>query len=193
MRKNKVLNITIDKYKFKLLVFIILVGLIYAILGDLSSPFKLERYSASSYILILFLYPLIFSMFYNKKIRYILFLLISIIYIYNITTQNRFSYFEKIDKSQFVLTENIHVYAYDTFFNIYGLKYEYLNTNLNYTYIDNYESLSKITNDKFYLIINSNDYKYELFTNDIFTNKISKLNTIFNTLILKIEKSNIVE
>ena len=190
---DKTLNITIDKDKFKLLIFIILVGLIYAILGDFSSPFKLERYSASSYILILFLYPLIFSIFYNKKIRYILFLIISLIYIHNITTPNRFSYFEKIDKSQLVLTENIPVYAYDTFFNHYGFKYEYLNTNLNYTYINDYDTLSKISNDKFYLLINTNDYQYELFTNDIFTNKISKLNTIFNTLILKIEKSNIVE
>lgn len=112
---NKNLFINIKKDKFKLLTFIIILGILYALLGDLTSPFKLERYSATSYTLILFIFPLIFLTINNNKIKYIIFILISIIYIYNITTPKRFSYFEKIDKDKYVLIDNIHVYLYKTF------------------------------------------------------------------------------
>ena len=61
---KKELNIILEESKFELLIFIILLGLIFAIFGDLTSPYKLERYSASSYILILFFIPLILSFIY---------------------------------------------------------------------------------------------------------------------------------
>ena len=164
IKNTKNLFISIEKDKFKLLVFIIILGIVYAILGDLTSPFKLERYSATSYVLILFIFPLIFSIINNHKIKYVLFILISIIYIYNVTNSERFSYFEKIDKDRYVLKENIKVYSYKSFYPHY--EYNYLNTNLYYTYINNENELNIITNDnKFYFLV-YDELKYIL-TNDI--------------------------
>ena len=151
---KKDFNIVLDKSKFKLLIFIILLGLIFAILGDLTSPFKLERYSATSYILILFFIPLIISFIYNFKIRIILFALISIIYIFNVTTPKRFVYFEVMDKNKYVLTNNYNVYGYKVFFNHYGYHYEYLNTNLYYTYLSDINELNSIKENNLYLMIN---------------------------------------
>ena len=187
-KNNKDLLINLNKDKFKLLVFIIVIGLLYAILGDLSSPFKLERYSAPSYILILFIFPLIFSIINNNKIKYIIFILISIVYIYNITNPKRFSYFEKIDKNKYVLTENLHVYTYKIFFNHYKYSYEYLNTNLYYTYIDNENDLNIITNgSKFYFLIND-ETKYILTNKLLKEYKIYHLDTMNSISILKLEK-----
>ena len=154
--KKKDLNIIAEKSKFKLLIFIILLGLIFAILGDLTSPYKLERYSASSYIFILFFIPLIICFITNLKIRIILLSLISIIYIFNITNSKRFVYFEVVDKDKYVLTNNYNVYAYKVFFNHYGYAYEYLNTNLYYTYLNDSNELNSIKENNFYLMI---DYK----------------------------------
>ena len=151
---KKDLNIILEKSKFKLLIFIILLGLIFAILGDLTSPYKLERYSATSYILILFFIPLIFSFIANLKIRIILFALISIIYIFNITTPKRFVYFEVIDKNKYVLTNNYNVYGYKVFFNHYGYPYEYLNTNLYYTYLSSSNELNSVKENNLYLMTN---------------------------------------
>lgn len=165
IKNNKNLLITIKKDKLKILIFIIILGILYALLGDLTSPFKLERYSATSYTLILFIFPLIFLIINNNKIKYILFILISIIYIYNITTPKRFSYFEKIDKNKYVLTDNIKVYSYRSFLVFH--EYHYLNTNLYYTYINNQNNLNIITNDsKFYFLIDDKDQ--DIFTNNIF-------------------------
>ncbi|MBW5396036.1 hypothetical protein, partial [Brachyspira hampsonii] len=130
-KNNKDLYINLNEDKFKLLVFIIVLGIIYALLGDLTSPFKLERYSAASYILILFIFPLVFSVINNNKIKYTVFILISIIYIYNVTNNKRFSYFEKTDRDKYVLKENIKVYSYKSFYVFH--EYNYLNTNLYYT------------------------------------------------------------
>ena len=149
---KKDFNIVLDKSKFKLLIFIILLGLIFAILGDLTSPYKLERYSATSYILILFFIPLIISFIANFKIRIILFALISIIYIFNITTPKRFVYFEVIDKNKYVLTNNYNVYGYKSFINYYD--FHYLNTNIYYTYLSDINELNSIKENNLYLMIN---------------------------------------
>ena len=150
--KKKDLNIIAEKSKFKLLIFIILLGLIFAILGDLTSPYKLERYSASSYIFILFFIPLIICFITNLKIRIILLSLISIIYIFNITNSKRFVYFEVVDKDKYVLTNNYNVYAYKSFINYYD--FHYLNTNLYYTYLNDSNELNSIKENNFYLITN---------------------------------------
>ncbi|WP_288520426.1 hypothetical protein [uncultured Brachyspira sp.] len=152
--KKKDLNIIAEKSKFKLLIFIILLGLIFAILGDLTSPYKLERYSASSYIFILFFIPLIICFITNLKIRIILLSLISIIYIFNITNSKRFVYFEVVDKDKYVLTNNYNVYAYKSFINYYD--FHYLNTNLYYSYLNDSNELNSIKENNFYLMI---DYK----------------------------------
>ena len=153
--KKKDLNIIAEKSKFKLLIFIILLGLIFAILGDLTSPYKLERYSASSYIFILFFIPLIICFITNLKIRIILLSLISIIYIFNITNSKRFVYFEVVDKDKYVLTNNYNVYAYKSFINYYD--FHYLNTNLYYTYLNDSNELNSIKENNFYLMINYKD------------------------------------
>ena len=153
--KKKDLNIIAEKSKFKLLIFIILLGLIFAILGDLTSPFKLERYSASSYIFILFFIPLIICFIANLKIRIILLSLISIIYIFNITNSKRFVYFEVVDKDKYVLTNNYNVYAYKSFINYYD--FHYLNTNLYYSYLNDSNELNSIKENNFYLMINYKD------------------------------------
>ena len=150
--KKKDLNIIAEKSKFKLLIFIILLGLIFAIFGDLTSPYKLERYSASSYIFILFFIPLIICFITNLKIRIILLSLISIIYIFNITNSKRFVYFEVVDKDKYVLTNNYNVYAYKSFINYYD--FHYLNTNLYYSYLNDSNELNSIKENNFYLITN---------------------------------------
>ena len=188
IKNTKNLFISIEKDKFKLLVFIIILGIVYAILGDLTSPFKLERYSATSYVLILFIFPLIFSIINNHKIKYVLFILISIIYIYNVTNSERFSYFEKIDKDKYILTDNIHVYYYKTFFNHYGYSYEYLNTNLYYTYIDNENDLNIITNNSNFYFLFTNKTE-NIFTNNLFKYyKIQYLNSINGSIIFKLNR-----
>ena len=153
--KKKDLNIIAEKSKFKLLIFIILLGLIFAILGDLTSPYKLERYSASSYIFILFFIPLIICFITNLKIRIILLSLISIIYIFNITNSKRFVYFEVVDKDKYVLTNNYNVYAYKSFINYYD--FHYLNTNLYYSYLNDSNELNSIKENNFYLMIHYKD------------------------------------
>ncbi|TXJ12782.1 hypothetical protein [Brachyspira aalborgi] len=153
--KKKDLNIIAEKSKFKLLIFIILLGLIFAILGDLTSPYKLERYSASSYIFILFFIPLIICFITNLKIRIILLSLISIIYIFNITNSKRFVYFEVVDKDKYVLTNNYNVYAYKSFIDYYD--FHYLNTNLYYSYLNDSNELNSIKENNFYLMINYKD------------------------------------
>ena len=153
--KKKDLNIIAEKSKFKLLIFIILLGLIFAILGDLTSPYKLERYSASSYIFILFFIPLIICFITNLKIRIILLSLISIIYIFNITNSKRFVYFEVVDKDKYVLTNNYNVYAYKSFINYYD--FHYLNTNLYYSYLNDSNELNSIKENNFYLMIRYKD------------------------------------
>lgn len=153
--KKKDLNIIAEKSKFKLLIFIILLGLIFAILGDLTSPYNYERYSASSYIFILFFIPLIICFITNLKIRIILLSLISIIYIFNITNSKRFVYFEVVDKDKYVLTNNYNVYAYKSFINYYD--FHYLNTNLYYSYLNDSNELNFIKENNFYLMINYKD------------------------------------
>ena len=185
--KKKDLNIIAEKSKFKLLIFIILLGLIFAILGDLTSPYKLERYSASSYIFILFFIPLIICFITNLKIRIILLSLISIIYIFNITNSKRFVYFEVVDKDKYVLTNNYNVYAYKSFINYYD--FHYLNTNLYYSYLNDSNELNSIKENNFYLMINYKDIdkiKNELtdynfnYLNNVGEINIFELNKKFN-------------
>ena len=184
---KKDLNIIAEKSKFKLLIFIILLGLIFAILGDLTSPYKLERYSASSYIFILFFIPLIICFIANLKIRIILLSLISIIYIFNITNSKRFVYFEVVDKDKYVLTNNYNVYAYKSFINYYD--FHYLNTNLYYSYLNDSNELNSIKENNFYLMINYKDIdkiKNELtdyhfnYLNNVGEINIFELNKKFN-------------
>ncbi|MEI0550836.1 hypothetical protein R4K89_11070 [Brachyspira intermedia] len=189
IKNTKNLFISIEKDKFKLLVFIILLGLIYAILGDYTSPYKLERYSAPSYILILFIFPLLFSIIDNNKVKYCIFIFISVVYIYNVITPKNFSYFEKTDKNMYVLTENIKVYSYKSFYAFH--QYNYLNTNLYYTYINNENDLNIVTNDKkFYFLINDKT-KYILTNNilkDYKMQYLTTLNDITDITVLKLEK-----
>ena len=184
--KKKDLNIIAEKSKFKLLIFIILLGLIFAILGDLTSPFKLERYSASSYIFILFFILLIICFITNLKIRIILLSLISIIYIFNITNSKRFVYFEVVDKDKYVLTNNYNVYAYKVFFNHYGYAYEYLNTNLYYTYLNDSNELNSIKENNFYLMI---DYKdIDKIKNELTDYNFNYLNNVGEINIFELNK-----
>ena len=184
--KKKDLNIIAEKSKFKLLIFIILLGLIFAILGDLTSPAKLERYSASSYIFILFFIPLIICFITNLKIRIILLPLISIIYIFNITNSKRFVYFEVVDKDKYVLTNNYNVYAYKKPFDIYGYAYEYLNTNLYYTYLDDSNELNSIKENNFYLMI---DYKdIDKIKNELIDYNFNYLNNVGEINIFELNK-----
>ena len=182
--KKKDLNIIAEKSKFKLLIFIILLGLIFAILGDLTSPYKLERYSASSYIFILFFIPLIICFITNLKIRIILLSLISIIYIFNITNSKRFVYFEVVDKDKYVLTNNYNVYAYKSFINYYD--FHYLNTNLYYTYLSDSNELNSIKENNFYLMI---DYKdIDKIKNELTDYNFNYLNNVGEINIFELNK-----
>ena len=182
--KKKDLNIIAEKSKFKLLIFVILLGLIFAILGDLTSPFKLERYSASSYILILFFIPLIICFITNLKIRIILLSLISIIYIFNITNSKRFVYFEVVDKDKYVLTNNYNVYAYKSFINYYD--FHYLNTNLYYSYLNDSNELNSIKENNFYLMI---DYKdIDKIKNELTDYNFNYLNNVGEINIFELNK-----
>lgn len=182
--KKKDLNIIAEKSKFKLLIFIILLGLIFAILGDLTSPFKLERYSASSYIFILFFIPLIICFITNLKIRIILLSLISIIYIFNITNSKRFVYFEVVDKDKYVLTNNYNVYAYKSFINYYD--FHYLNTNLYYSYLNDSNELNSIKENNFYLMI---DYKdIDKIKNELTDYNFNYLNNVGEINIFELNK-----
>ena len=182
--KKKDLNIIAEKSKFKLLIFIILLGLIFAILGDLTSPYKLERYSASSYILILFFIPLIICFITNLKIRIILLSLISIIYIFNITNSKRFVYFEVVDKDKYVLTNNYNVYAYKSFINYYD--FHYLNTNLYYSYLNDSNELNSIKENNFYLMI---DYKdIDKIKNELTDYNFNYLNNVGEINIFELNK-----
>ncbi|TXJ20266.1 hypothetical protein EPJ79_03710 [Brachyspira aalborgi] len=182
--KKKDLNIIAEKSKFKLLIFIILLGLIFAILGDLTSPYKLERYSASSYIFILFFIPLIICFITNLKIRIILLSLISIIYIFNITNSKRFVYFEVVDKDKYVLTNNYNVYAYKSFINYYD--FHYLNTNLYYSYLNDRNELNSIKENNFYLMI---DYKdIDKIKNELTDYNFNYLNNVGEINIFELNK-----
>ena len=182
--KKKDLNIIAEKSKFKLLIFIILLGLIFAILGDLTSPYKLERYSASSYIFILFFIPLIICFITNLKIRIILLSLISIIYIFNITNSKRFVYFEVVDKDKYVLTNNYNVYAYKSFINYYD--FHYLNTNLYYSYLNDSNELNSIKENNFYLMI---DYKdIDKIKNELTDYNFNYLNNVGEINIFELNK-----
>ena len=188
MKNNKKIFIIIEKDKLKILIFVIILGIVYALLGDLLSPYKLERYSATSYILILFIFPLLFSIINNNKIKCSVFLFLSVVYIYNVTIPKNFRYFEKIEKEKYILTENIHVYSYKTFFNHYVYSYDYLNTNLYYTYINNENNLNIVTNEiKFYFLID--DETGYILTNSLLKDyKIEYLNKIGSVNIFKLEK-----
>ena len=182
--KKKDLNIIAEKSKFKLLIFIILLGLIFAILGDLTSPFNYERYSASSYIFILFFIPLIICFITNLKIRIILLSLISIIYIFNITNSKRFVYFEIVDKDKYVLTNNYNVYAYKSFINYYD--FHYLNTNLYYSYLNDSNELNSIKENNFYLMI---DYKdIDKIKNELTDYNFNYLNNVGEINIFELNK-----
>ena len=182
--KKKDLNIIAEKSKFKLLIFIILLGLIFAILGDLTSPYIAERYSASSYIFILFFIPLIICFITNLKIRIILLSLISIIYIFNITNSKRFVYFEVVDKDKYVLTNNYNVYAYKSFINYYD--FHYLNTNLYYSYLNDSNELNSIKENNFYLMI---DYKdIDKIKNELTDYNFNYLNNVGEINIFELNK-----
>ena len=182
--KKKDLNIIAEKSKFKLLIFIILLGLIFAILGDLTSPYKLERYSASSYIFILFFIPLIICFITNLKIRIILLSLISIIYIFNITNSKRFVYFEVVDKDKYVLTNNYNVYAYKSFINYYD--FHYLNTNLYYSYLNDSNELNSIKENNFYLMIHYKDI--DKIKNELTDYNFNYLNNVGEIYIFELNK-----
>ena len=80
------------------------------------------------------------------------------------------------------------MYTYKIFFNHYKYPYEYLNTNLYYTYIDNENDLNIITNDdRFYLLIS--DKSAYIYTNNILSNyEIKYSKNIDSTIVSKLEK-----
>ncbi|WP_278846895.1 hypothetical protein [Brachyspira pilosicoli] len=195
IRKTKYV-IDVNKDKMNLVFFIIILSIVYIISSNLISPYKYQlRYSGVSYILLLFMFIIIFSFIEsNKKLKYILMLFISIIYIYRITDYNSFFYFYKKDNELDVLKENIPVYMYKTFYYnyVYGYtySYSYINTNLYYTYIDDEKKLNDITNsNEFYFVI---PMKYSnLLFKDIFNNYYKNRILFYdNTYLFKLEKIN---
>lgn len=189
--ENRKYSIDIDQSKLKLIFFLIILSSIYIVLSDLVSPYKFEvRYSGTAYILILFLFFVIFCFTQsNKKLKYVFIVLISILYIYNITDYNSFFYFYKKDNNLDVLKEKIHVYEYnaflgESFYRNYPLTY--LNTNLYYTYISDKKELYDIKDRKFYFLANNilND-------DDIFSNyNIKKLSSYKGMYIFLFENTN---
>lgn len=95
-----------------------------------------------------------------------------ILYLYNITTPKNFEYFEQRSELM-VLKENLPVYMYDTFFSTW--EYNYINTNLYYSYIKNENELKeKIIVDKYYFIVRDNELY--ILTNSFFNlSKVEKI------------------
>ncbi len=120
--------------------------------------------------------------------------ILCIIYFYNITNPKRFDFFEINDTEKY-FDENLNVYLYKEIFYAYNLYY--LNENLNYTLIndfDSFENKLKTDNyDKFYLIYpfysdEYSNYKEEI--NNALSDKynILDINEMNGNIVLKIEK-----
>ncbi|WIH80403.1 hypothetical protein [Brachyspira pilosicoli] len=189
-RKKYYFNI--DKNKLKLIFFIVILSFMYALFSDLLSPYKTQlRYTVTSYLLIIFLFPLIFILVnINNKLRYFIFIVISIFYIYKALDYNSFYYFYKKDANLDVLKDNISVYCYNIFLgeNIYtNYSLGYLNTNLYYTYIDSEKGLYDIKDNKFYFLVNNNILDY----NNIFSNyNRTKLSSYQGVDVFLLENTN---
>ena len=164
----------IQKEKLQILIFIITIGTIFSIISHILAPYDLPRYSANGYMLILFIIPMIISIFNNKYIQYILLIFISSIYIYNITNYKRISYLIFDYDNRAILQKNIHVYSYKDFIKEWGIAQE-LRTNLIYTHSETIHELqnkiNKYNSSNFYLIVNRNDTN--ILTNNVF-NKYEK-------------------
>ncbi len=164
----------IQKEKLQILIFIITIGTIFSIISHILAPYDLPRYSANGYMLILFIIPMIISIFNNKYIQYILLIFISSIYIYNITNYKRISYLIFDYDNRVILQKNIHVYSYKDFIKEWGIAQE-LRTNLIYTHSETIHELqnkiNKYNSSNFYLIVNRNDTN--ILTNNVF-NKYEK-------------------
>lgn len=188
------LKIIIEKKKFNVLLFAAFLGTFFAFIGNTLAPYRYARYSAVSYMLIFLFVPLFLSIVENKKIRIIILTILCIIYFYNITNPKRFDFFEINDTEKY-FDENLNVYLYKEIFYAYNLYY--LNENLNYTLIndfDSFENKLKTDNyDKFYLIYpfysdEYSNYKEEI--NNALSNKynILDINEMNGNIALKIEK-----
>lgn len=186
--KNIIVN---DKYN--LMIFIIVLALINSIISDVIGPYSVARYSGSSYIFILFVIPIIVSLIQNYKIRNIVLIFFSIIYILNMTFNIRFdsfdNYFEQSDKDLYVFEDNANVYLYDKMLALENINY--INTNAYYTVITNESDFSNyIHEDSFYFVINTN---YNLIYSDSFlTNyNIDYKNSIYEARIYYLTKNEI--
>ena len=155
-----------------ILIFIVIIGILFSVTANILAPYPGARYSGASYILILFLIPIIISIFYNKNLRLIILMPLIILYLYNITTPKNFENFEQRSELM-VLKENLPVYMYDTFFSTW--EYNYINTNLYYSYIKNENELKeKIIVDKYYFIVRDNELY--ILTNSFFNlSKVEKI------------------
>ena len=121
--------------------------------------------------------PILISIFSDVKSRLLIMIVLSLIYVYNVTDNRcRFDYFELTDMNSYVLRENIPVHSYNTFIN--NWQFNYLNTNLYYTYSKDMhmleDNLNKNMPSEYYLIMRKNDIN--ILTNNIFNNyKYEKL------------------
>ncbi|WP_051436784.1 hypothetical protein [Brachyspira alvinipulli] len=168
----KIKNISIlnkmDTDKRKILIMVIIIGLMYSIIAYKISGSKMEKYSATGYIFILFIIPLVVSFVSNIKIRILFFYIIASIYFVSISTPERFIMFEYIGDKKEILKENIKVYSYKDMLQYYDTSY--LNTNLYYSILENENDLAKINDDKFYFLLNSYDKNMHIYISNYFTN-----------------------
>ncbi|WP_028328801.1 hypothetical protein [Brachyspira alvinipulli] len=78
------------------LIIIVFVALLFTIYSNINAPFNIPRYCTTSFPIIFLSLPLFLYFIKEKYIRYMLMLIISIIYIYNITTPKNFDYYEDV-------------------------------------------------------------------------------------------------
>lgn len=134
------------------ILFIVIIGLLYLILAYIFGNPRYVRYFGTGFITVLFLFPIFFYLidkFENRILSFFICILISIIYIYNITNTSKIIEFNKNYK--YNLSDNIPVlYNKINYF-------DNINTNLYYTTINLEKDITKITNDKFYLIQNTSN------------------------------------
>lgn len=130
---------------------IALIGIIFTIYSDSNAPYDLPRYSTSSFLLVFLFLPICINFIKNEYLKYCFIIIISIIYIYNITTPKNFDYFEY--KENFYTKESLLFDLSDNKVKIYSIAghFGYHNNSILGSYalnnlkkIRNYYELSKI-------------------------------------------------
>lgn len=159
LQKFKITKTIISNDKYKIMIFIFISALIYSVISSIISPYNAARYSGSSYILILFIIPIIIALIQsNKIIRTLVLIYLSITFLSNILTENRFNsydnYFEKSDKN-LAFDNNSNIYFYNKMLPVQYINY--INTNSYCTVITNESDFSNyISDNDFYFFINTN-------------------------------------